>query len=164
MSCASRQLGLGTITAIVVLVVLAGLGAAIASLTQMANLNQSLDVLGSRALMAARAGVEWQSWLILNPEDTNPAVAPFTTPYACPSTQSQSFSGLDEFNVSVTCSMVNPTEDTNAIRIYKLVSVACNKPSGGICPNTSAPTGTYVERSVTVLIETCRQASGARCL
>lgn len=164
MSLAARQLGLGMITAIVILVVLAGLGAAIASLTQMSNRNQSLDLLGSQALMAARAGVEWQSWLILNPEDTNPEVAPFTTPYACPSIQSQSFSGLDEFTVSVTCSMGNPMEDTNAIRIYNVVSVACNKPSSGSCPNTSAPTGTYVERSVTVLIETCRQATGASCL
>jgi MSHA biogenesis protein MshP len=152
------------ITAIVVLVVLAGLGTAIASLTQIANLNQSLDLLGSRALMAARAGVEWQSWLILNPEDTNPTVAPFTTPYACPATQSQTFSGLDEFTVSVNCMMGNPTEDLNAIRIYSIQSVACNKPSGGVCPNTNAPTGTYVERSVTVLIETCRQPSGATCL
>ena len=165
MSLAARQLGLGMVTAIVILVVLAGLGVAIASLTQMANRNQSLDLLGSRALMAARAGVEWQSWLILNPEDSNPAVAPFTTPYACPATaQSQTFSGIDDFTVSVTCSLGNTTEDGNSIRLYNVVSVACNKPASGSCPNTNAPTGTYVERSVTVLVDTCRQASGASCL
>jgi len=164
MTLASGQRGLGMISAIVVLVVLAGLGAAIASLTQMANRNQSLDILGSRAAMAARAGVEWQSWLILNPEDSNPEVAPFTTPYECPAMQSQTFSGIDDFTVSVTCSPGSATESGNSIRLYNVVSVACNKPASGSCPNNNAPIGTYVERSVTVLIDTCRQASGASCL
>jgi len=164
MTLASGQRGLGMISAIVVLVVLAGLGAAIASLTQMANRNQSLDILGSRAAMAARAGVEWQSWLILNPEDSNPEVAPFTTPYECPAMQSQTFSGIDDFTVSVTCSRGNTTEDGNSIFLYNVVSVACNQPASGRCPNNNAPTGNYVERSVTVLIDTCRQASGASCL
>ena len=165
MTLASGQRGLGMISAIVVLVVLAGLGAAIASLTQMANRNQSLDILGSRAMMAARAGVEWQSWLILNPEDSNPEVAPFTTRYECPvTTQSQTFSGIDDFTVSVTCSPGSATESGNSIRLYNVVSVACNKPASGSCPNNNAPTGAYVERSVTVLIDTCRQASGASCL
>ncbi len=165
MTLASGQRGLGLISAIVVLVVLAGLGAAIASLTQMANRNQSLDILGSRAAMAARAGVAWQSWLILSPEDTHP----IGTRYECPvnpikqTVNGLGFSGLDDFTVTVTCTRGTPTEDGNAIWLYSVVSVACNRPFNSACPNNNAPTGAYVERSATVLIETCRQSNGALC-
>ena len=108
--------------------------------------------------------------MILNPEDSNSTVAPYTTRYACPAVQPQSqiFSGLPDFTVSVTCISESIDEDSNStpvtVFVYRVVAVACNKPVGGSCPNNSAPGGAYVERSVRVLLETCRQtASGASC-
>jgi MSHA biogenesis protein MshP len=54
-----RQAGVGLVTAIFLLVVLAGLGVAMVSLFNAQQASSSLDLQGARAYQAARAGLEW---------------------------------------------------------------------------------------------------------
>ena len=62
------QRGFSLISAIFLLVVLAGLGAAMVSFSTAQNQSQAMDVLGSRAYQAANAGIEWAAFNIaLNP-------------------------------------------------------------------------------------------------
>jgi MSHA biogenesis protein MshP len=160
--------GFGLIAAIAILVILATLGAFIVSVTGLRDQGTALDVLGSRALQAARAGVEWNMYIIQNREDTNPAAGPFTTPYPCtiPGTLNGLTGALSDFTVIVTCTITLPgganTEAGNTVRVYKIESVACNQPAAG--PVCSGGGPAYVERKLTVLTETCRGApAGASC-
>jgi MSHA biogenesis protein MshP len=56
---ARRQAGVGIVTAIFLLVVLAGLAAAMVSLYTAQQTSSNVDLLGARAYQAARAGMEW---------------------------------------------------------------------------------------------------------
>lgn len=70
------QRGFSMVSAIFLLVVLAGLGAAMATFSTSQSQNLAMDVLGSRAYQAAQAGIEWASYNIA----TSPGVAvPATT-------------------------------------------------------------------------------------
>lgn len=65
------QRGFSLVTAIFLLVVLAGLGAAMVTFSVGQNQSQAMDVLGSRAYQAANAGIEWAAYNIAK----NPGVA-----------------------------------------------------------------------------------------
>src|SRR5437899_3676273 len=54
-----RSAGVGLVTAIFLLVVLAGLGGAMVALSAAQQSSSALDVEGARAYQAARAGIEW---------------------------------------------------------------------------------------------------------
>jgi MSHA biogenesis protein MshP len=55
----TRQSGVGLVTAIFLLVVLAGLGVAMVGLFTSQQASANLDLQGARAYQAARAGIEW---------------------------------------------------------------------------------------------------------
>ena len=157
-----QQRGLGAIAGIVILVILASLGAFIARISTLRSVSTALDVGGSLALEAARSGVEWQAFLIRYPESTGGAV------YTCPGAPvNLNFGGaLANYTVTVTCAMSTPTQEgSRTIRIYQVTSTACNFPAGGACPNnTAGNTGiAYVERRVAAASETCRTASSKPC-
>jgi MSHA biogenesis protein MshP len=157
---ASRERGFGLFAAIAILVILAVLGAAIVSVTELRSQSTALDVLGSRALLAARAGIEWNMYNIQNPE-TNPTVL---LPFVCPGTANNlTFGGtLSGFTVTVQpCTIASALEDGNTVRVYQVVAVACNFPTGGACPNNASTNPFYTERQITVLTETCRLLPGA---
>lgn len=157
------EAGFSAVTAIVILVILAVLGAAIVTITGTRSTSAALDVLGSRAYQAARAGIEWGAFQIRNPENTNNPVR-----YDCtvPATTHIALAGaLTGFTVSVTCSSTDATEFGNTVRIFQLVANACNIPVGaapGTCPNT-VTNFNYVERQVTAVLETCRLDNGDVC-
>lgn len=54
-----QQSGFALITAIIILVVLAALGAFAASFVPMQQLGSAADIQGARVLLAARSGLEW---------------------------------------------------------------------------------------------------------
>jgi MSHA biogenesis protein MshP len=154
---ANRVRGFAMFAAIAILVILAALGAFIVSVTGLQSQSTGLDVLGTRALLAARAGIEWNMFLIQDPEDNNPVGT--RVPYTCPVAASNlNFGGvLANFTVTVVCTLTTTaTEAGNTVRVYQIVSTACNNPDGGgACPNNAA-NPSYVERQITVLTETCR--------
>ena len=143
--------GIGLVTAIFLLVVLAGLAVAIVSVTTTQQASVAMDLQGVRAYQSARAGMEWALYG-LQPQSA-PAVNPFFNPctgytFAMPTT-----STLSAFTVTVSCPATTstPLNGVNVVRT-RILSVACNQPSNGACPNAS-PGADYVERQVEAEVE-----------
>lgn len=132
-----RLRGFAILTAIFILVVLAMLGAFIASISSSQQIGSALDVQGARAYQAARAGIEWGAYRQLR--DGSCAAAANFAPAAAT---------LAGFTVTVTCAA---TADANGgPTVFTVTSTACNQPdAGGACPNTTTAGGLYIERRLT---------------
>lgn len=89
------QCGFSLVTAIFLLVVLAGLGAAMVTFSTAQNQGQTMDVLGSRAYQAAQAGIEWAAYKI----ETTPGLPGGTT--FTPGTGTALGGNLSNFTVTV---------------------------------------------------------------
>lgn len=153
-----RQRGLSLMTAIFLMVVLAMLGAFMVSMTNLQQSSSVLDVLGVRAYEAARAGVEWGEWQVLDPND---AIGTPALP-ACPASPTHlTLAGLlSAFTVTVTCTATTTTEGNRNVGAYLIVATACNQPSGGSCPNAT-PTGGYLERQVQAMLAKCKDPTAS---
>lgn len=162
----ARSRGFGAIMAIVVLVLLASLGAIIANVVTVQGYSSSLDLLGSRAYQAARSGLEWAAFKVHDPENNNPGPA-YTTPYSCTPTVTTPLTGLAEdladFTVTVVCDSATYTEFGNTVRVFQVTSTACNIPDSGACPNNTTTSSSYAERQMRAVFATCRLPSGASC-
>lgn len=132
------QQGFAIITAIIIVVVLAGLGAFAASFIPMQQLGSASDVMGTRALYAARSGLEWGAYQVSQGGPSCVASSSNTFPSTATSMQG--------ITVTVVC-------DGSKAPLYKITSTACTQPSGGACPNTSTPTSVYVERQVEMVLQ-----------
>ena len=142
----TRQTGFALLTAIFILVVLAGLGAAIMTVSSNQQIGSAIDLQGARAYSAARAGVDWVMYMeeVHSPGNCPPS----------PSSFSPAASSLPGLVVSVTCVK---TLDTNAgPTVFTVTSTACNQPTTGwtaataACPNVSSPGALYVERQLAI--------------
>lgn len=130
---ATRQSGFSLVTAIFILVILAGLGAFMMNISSVQHTTSALDVQGARAYQAARAGIEWGAYQALK----NPAYA--CTPAAAPPSSGTSsdtinnFTGdLAGFTTTVTCNSTAVTEGVNTVITYALVSVATSGTAGSV--------------------------------
>lgn len=148
-----RERGFLIIAAVFLLVVLAGLVAYLMTVSTTSQAASAADFNSARAYQAARAGVEWAAFKLLQvPGDT------FTT--TCnggSSTSDRTFpSTLAGYTATVTCTSVSLTEGAatgpTAVKAYRIVSNACNRPSGTSCPNAGETSATYVERQVTLML------------
>jgi len=157
--------GFTIVTAVFLLVVLSLLGVFIVSVTGLQQSSQQLDVLGVRAYQAARAGIEWGAWQVLDPNNTlnpvncSPVVLP-TCP-ASPTNLSGLAGSLAPFTVTVTCnSAINAptTEGNRNVAAYQIIATACNQPAAGACPNPTPASG-YVERQLQATLSKCRDPS-----
>ena len=146
MSHPRPQSGFAYIAAILFRVVVAGIAVALLQLTntQQATVNQSL--LGARAGLAARAGIEWVY------EDLGSRCAQTGT-----ITDLGDFVNDAGFHVRVTCSYrvylegeqldASGALESVVKHIYRIESVACNRNGPGACPDdASVPRPDYVER------------------
>lgn len=139
-----HQRGFSLPTAIFVLVVLAGLGAVMATFFTVQQQSSALDVLGERAYQASRAGIEWGAFQVLPASQ-----ATFAT--ACRSAgASQTISPLAgtlaEFTVNVECSATSHVDATDTVWVYSLTSSA-----SGI-QGASPGSPDYVERVMQTMI------------
>lgn len=134
------------ISVVFILVVLAALGAAMASMSMRQQLGSASELGAARAYQTARAGLEWATFQVLRTPPA-PAAAP-----ACFSASSFSPSALPGFTVTVSCTRTpgsgTLSDGSTALVFYQLVATACNAPSGGNCPTTGTPQPTYVERQL----------------
>lgn len=132
MRCPPRShAGFATIVALFLLVVLAGLGAFMVSISTTQQVGSAQDIQGTRAYWAARAGLEW-------------AVGSLTaTPGACPAPPSP-FT-VDGFTLTVACSSASFDEAGATRVVYSLTS---NASRGGAAGSLS-----FVERSVSAAVE-----------
>lgn len=142
--------GFAMVSALFILVVLAVLGAAMASISTRQQVGAAVEVNAARAYQAARAGLEWGAFTVLLPAP--PAAPAVDAPPACFGATNITLSGeLSGFVVSVQCTRTGPTADGSTSRtFYQLQATACNAPSSGACATVSvAPQITYVERRLT---------------
>ncbi|MFG6413289.1 agglutinin biogenesis protein MshP [Roseateles sp. DC23W] len=122
-----------------ILVVLAALGVALASLTQRQQLGSAGELAAAKAYQAAFAGLEWGSHQILR-AGGQPACFG-TRSFALPDQ-------LADFTVTVTCARATATDGEQALAFYTLVATACNIASGGACPNGATTEPAYAERQL----------------
>jgi len=135
----SYQQGFSLISAIFLLVVIAALGTFAVTLSTTQHQSAALDVMGSRAYQAARAGIEWAAYHV--------ASSPAGTEWNCVSPTNLGTLGgtLSPFTVTVNCSRTLHN-DGAPIWIYDVSAVACTEAP---CPNTT-PSQNYVERVISV--------------
>jgi MSHA biogenesis protein MshP len=145
----TRGAGVGLVTAIFLLVVMAGLAVALVSITASQQAGSALDVQSARAYQAARAGIEWG--LYKNLRTANRECNPVTS-FALPAG-----STLSGFVVTVTCTgtpapATAPPDSAAGLARYVITATACNlQPPGGSCPNPSNSPD-YVERQIMVTL------------
>jgi MSHA biogenesis protein MshP len=138
------QHGFSIITAIFLLVVLSFLGIAMVSFSTSQHQSAAMDVMGSRAYQAARAGIEWQAHYVVNSASNAAAAVPQCT---ATNFSAGSLGGtLAPFTVNVHCQPASYVEGASTIWIYDVSAVACTE---AVCPST-APGQNYVERVISV--------------
>lgn len=107
-------------TAIFLLVVLASLGAYMVSLSRTSQISSALDVQGARAYQAARAGIEWAAWQVVDPQGLQASPTPCPT---SPTTLTLAAT-LAGFEVSVTCTRSLETDGADTVAVYQITSTA----------------------------------------
>ena len=99
----SAESGFVLPSAIFLVVILAALGGYMVTLSRTSHISGALDIHGSRAYQAARAGMEWAAWQVVN---LPPVALPNPVPTPCPPPfpGSVTLTGtLAAFTVNVTC-------------------------------------------------------------
>lgn len=148
-----RCAGIGLVTAIFLLVVLAGLAVALVGISGGQQSASALDVQGARAHLAARAGIEWALYQRLQNPAAFPCDQATPTSFALPAT-----STLNGFFVSITCVSFDlplgaPTGSGSEVgqRRMTIQSTSCNRPPvNSQCSPSNNPD--YVEREIQVII------------
>lgn len=140
--CRKRQRGFGIIAAIVILVIFAGLAAAIVVVSTAQHVGSALDIQGARAYLAARSGIERGLHQALQ---------------AAPACDAATDIGpLDGLRVTVGCVATASGDATEAGlgTIYTITAVACNLPAAATprCPGDAA-NANYIERRLAVVAE-----------
>ena len=147
---ARQEKGFAIVTAIFLLVVLAGLGAFVASISTNQQIGAALDVMGAKAYQAARSGTEWG---LYQATKTDPAATQHCV-------SASDIGVLDSIAVTVTCEIIAGPEaaitEAGLGVIYLITATACNIPDGTACPGLVLNPN-YVERRVTVLADTTPQ-------
>ena len=141
LASASVQRGFSLISAIFLLVVIAALGTFAVTLSTSQQQSAALDVLGSRAYQAARAGIEWGAYqAIIN---NGAGIACALLPASAPNGPIVMANTLQNFNVMVDCGSAAASEASATVTMYQLTSTA--KQGTVATPN-------YVERQMSVTI------------
>ena len=134
---AKLQTGFSLLTAIFLLVVLAGLGGVMVTFFGAQQQSSTLDVMGSRAYQASRAGIEWAAFNIASPGAAVPWPGCAGFP-ALPAPPAVLFAAgtlaenLSTFTVSLNCNEVIAVEGGVTIHVYELTSTASNGGAAGI--------------------------------
>lgn len=172
------QRGVSIVTAIFLIVVLALLGVYIVSVTGLQQGGAQLDVQGVRAYQAARAGIEWGAYQVLDPGNASlgaPAACDSTLPIPMPTCPAETHIGpghantlggsLSSFTVTIQCTeQADTTEGNQRVKVFQIIATGCNQISGGNCTTATPSTG-YVERRLTATLTKCRDSTASlpRC-
>lgn len=131
--------GFSLVSAIFLLVVIAALGTFAVTLSTTQHQSAALDVMGARAYQAARAGVEWGAYQVIQSGVAGTAFAS-----ACQTGGALPHPGalpgaLAGFAVNVGCSATSHVEDATTLWVYQLSSSAVQG---------TVATADYVERAI----------------
>ena len=145
---------------------LATLALAITMLTTQTQTEHARDMLGSRAYQAARAGLDWAAYQVLDPLNTTatsgtanlpncPGVAGNVCPTAgAPSSTSMPTTPfgstvLSGISVTLACSCADFTEEGRNVRVYQLRATA-----------SSGSGAAAIERQLSSRVAYCRDPNG----
>jgi len=122
-----RQAGFSLVSAIFLLVVLASLGGYMVTVSGVNRTTSSAALQGTRAYQAARSGIEWSVFLILqanNPLDQIPA-RNICTGTVNGNNFTFNAAGLNSFTVNTSCSFTPHNEQGNDnVTVYTITSIA----------------------------------------
>ena len=120
------QSGFSIVAAIFLIVVLAALGAFAVTVSGLNQGSSALDLQGTRAYQAARAGIEWGAYQVLQNTAGAFATACNGATYAAPTSQILAGLGgtLSPFSVTVTCGSSSNSEGGVTVFVYQIVSTA----------------------------------------
>ncbi len=120
----SAESGFVLPSAIFLVVILAALGGYMVALSRTSHMSGALDIQGSRAYQAARAGIEWAAWQVVN---LPPVALPNPVPTPCPLPFPSSFTPtgtLAAFTVTVTCVRTAHDDGGTLVEVYQVTSTA----------------------------------------
>lgn len=150
------QRGFSLVSAIFLLVVIAALGAFALTLSSTQQQSAALDVLGSRAYQASRAGIEWAAYQVTQNSAVAGGFAQNCLAVSPGASQVQALTGLagtlSGFSVSVACGataqsdVIAATGAVGTVTVYRIVSTASGV--AGAVPGSPD----YVERQMQVTI------------
>jgi MSHA biogenesis protein MshP len=160
------QRGFAIAAAVFILVLLATLALAITMMTTQTETTHARDMLGSRAYQAARTGLDWGAYQVLDPLNTTASSGSANLPNCpgvagnvCPTAASPSSSTMPNspfsssvlagIAVTVACSCADFTEVGRNIRVYQLRATA------SIGSGAAA-----VERQLSARVAYCRDPNG----
>jgi len=135
--------GFSLVSAIFLLVVLSALGTMMVTFFVAQQQSSALDVMGSRAYQAARAGVEWAAYNVAQPAAPWAGCATYaaSTPLFVAGTATALAGTLSPFTVALTCTASSYNEGST-INVYDITAIAT---SDGAPGNPD-----YVERVISV--------------
>lgn len=136
-----KQAGVGLVTAIFLLVVIAGLAAAMVTVFTNQQASSQLDLQGSRAYQSARAGIEWGLFRATQANSCDGTTNSFAMPAA---------SMLSGFSVTVLCTSIPGPGGDTATTVRAIRAIACNQPTNGACGNNPGNNLDYVQRIIEV--------------
>jgi MSHA biogenesis protein MshP len=116
----SRKLqgGFSLLTAIFLLVVLAGLGGVMVTFFAAQQQSSTMDVLGSRAYQASRAGIEWAAYNIV--QNNAGHTVGWLCCSSCTAFAANTLAGnLSPFTVTLTCASFMAVEGGATIYVYE---------------------------------------------
>jgi MSHA biogenesis protein MshP len=143
---ARRERGFLVIAAVFLIVVLAALAGYLMTTSTTSQAASAADQNSARAYQAARAGVEWALYHVLQ----NPPGGTFKA--ACDAAPAKGNLTFGTITATVRCSSSTYAEGgVPNLRRYSIVSTACNAPSPD-CGNTTTASSTYIEREVSVSV------------
>ncbi|NDP48369.1 MAG: hypothetical protein GZ085_08255 [Sulfuriferula multivorans] len=136
----STQAGFVLPTAIFLVVILAALGGYMVTLARTSNISSGLDIQGARAYQAARAGIEWAAFQVVDPLNPPPSSPPFPPPTPCPVSPTTvaapgptALAGtLSSFTVVVKCDYFPETDGATNVAVYQVTSTATSGAIGSV--------------------------------
>jgi len=143
-----RARGFALILAVFLIVTLAAVGAYMLTVSNVQVETGVMDEQGARAYQAARAGIEWGAYQVLQN-----AGGTFATTNCVAGTggaaQDVAPSALAPLHAQVTCQVFGPeTEAGSPVRTYRITSTGCNQANCSAAP--SGPTSVNRQLQLTV--------------
>jgi MSHA biogenesis protein MshP len=138
----TAQRGFTLVSAVFLLVIILALGAFALTVSTTQHRTSAQDLLGAQAYQAARAGIEWGAFHVLqNPGGIACDAAGVANPVAMPAATT-----LIPFTVDVNCQQSAPvTEGATSVAMFRLTSTAS-------MTGRAVGAADYVERQITVSI------------
>jgi MSHA biogenesis protein MshP len=147
-----NQAGIALASAIFLIVVLAALAAIVVTVSGLQQTTSARDAMGSQAFQAARAGIEWGAYKVLQQGVVPLGAGVCPAPTAIPMPAGTNLTG---WTVNVSCQPFKVDDGSraqatgNQLELYVITATACNQPP---CPNNTNPGPSYVERQLQATI------------